>query len=83
MLMWITYANEVTTPVTATKLKIKNGNSLCSNLFHFATTRLVKIVKENKLCLAFVKYVFSFGKYTAFCTSAQSPVEGFFFHAFI
>ena len=33
---------------------------------------------ENELCLAFVKYVFSFGKYTAFCAIAQSLMESDF-----
>ena len=32
------------------------------------------MVKENKLCLAFVKYLW-FWKYTAFYTSAQFPNE--------
>ena len=43
------------------------------------------MVNENELCLAFDKYVFSFGNiYTAFCTSAQSPVEkDLFFRTFI
>ena len=43
------------------KTQTKNGNSVCQNLFRFATIRLVKMVKENELCLAFAKYVFSFG----------------------
>ena len=42
------------------KTETKN-NSLCQNLFPFATIRLVKMVKENELCLVFVKCVFSFG----------------------
>ena len=43
--------------ITAQKLKRKNGNSLCLKSFKFVTIRLVKMVKKNKLCLVFVKYV--------------------------
>ena len=58
------YANKVTWHVIAKKkFKTKNGNSLCFKSFKFVTIRLVKMVKRNKLCFAFVKSVIGFKIY--------------------
>ena len=49
------------------------------NLFRIATIRSVKMVKENELCLAFVKYVFSLGNKRHFVVVPILQLQRIFF----
>ena len=55
------------------KFKIKNCKRLCLQSLKFLTIRLVKMVRGNKRCLAFVKYVISFENIRHFVLVPSSP----------
>ena len=57
------------------KFKIKNGKRLCLQSLKFLTIRLVKMMRGNKLRLAFVKYVISFENIRHFVLVPSSPMK--------
>ena len=57
------------------KFKIKNGKRLCLQSLKFRTIRLVKMVRGDKLSLAFVKHVISFENIRHFVLVPSSPKE--------
>ena len=69
--------------LTSKKFKSKNINSLCLKFFKFVSIRLVKMVKENKLCLVFVKYVIGFENIRHFVPVPSPPSKWFILRTFI
>ena len=64
------------------KILNQNGESLCLQSSKFVTSGLVKMVKGNKLCLVFVKYVISFENIRRFVLVPSPPMKMILFSDF-